>query len=137
MLSKEIQEEDHYEWEAIWEELSKEKFKTSQQNSQKRAFWFKLIHQELPTLDNLAIRRPEIYQDHQNCPRCLCEKETTEHLFTCTKAKGHFEKMWTKTKEDLLKTKGQEKDDKVKGEIIKVWENFKTRAKIIPLRMGP
>jgi len=83
LFSQEIQQEEQYEWCYLWEKQKKERHTTSLQDSNKKAFWIKIAQNELPTLDNLATRKPKLYKDHQTCPLCMLEKETRMHLFTC------------------------------------------------------
>ena len=47
----------------------------------KYSFFIKLIHDNLPTMNNLFIRRPDLYQT-DNCISCK-EQETPQHLLNC------------------------------------------------------
>jgi hypothetical protein len=48
----------------------------------KRTFHFKTFFKELPTLQQLNIRRPDIYKK-STCPRCTTEEESDLHPFLC------------------------------------------------------
>ncbi|RHZ83397.1 hypothetical protein Glove_95g62 [Diversispora epigaea] len=71
-----------YTWKT-WKRLSIQNYYTSIKQSNKRTFLFKLIHNELPTLDRLAIRQPKIYSSFTMCPLCHSTEENIEHLFLC------------------------------------------------------
>ena len=101
-LSTEIQQEQQYEWEFLWKYQQKNKYQTSIQDSKTKAFWIKISQNELPTLDNLAIRNPKIYGKHQNCPLCNLDKETRLHLFTCPATFNKREEIWIKAKDNIL-----------------------------------
>ena len=83
LFSQEIQQEEQYEWCYLWEKQKKERHTTSLQDSNKKAFWIKIAQNELPTLDNLATRKPKLYKNYQTCPLCMLENETRIYLFTC------------------------------------------------------
>ena len=94
LFNQEILEEELYEWKMFWEKQNKKKFITSPQDSKKKAFWIKLAQNELPTLDNLATRRPKIYRNLQTCLLCTEENETLEHLFNCPTLGKDWEEIW-------------------------------------------
>ena len=87
-FSKEITNEESYEWSFLWNKQRKKRQSTSINSSKRKAFWIKSTQNELPTLDNLAIRKPKLYREHQTCPLCLTEKETRKHLFCCRATQG-------------------------------------------------
>ena len=122
---QEIINEDLFEWEAIWKKQNGKKYWTTPKDSQSKAFWIKLAQNELPTLENLAKRRPEIYGNRQRCILCNTEKESVQHLFTCIALRRELAEVWSKTEENLLRTRkkdqeiDQEKDQEKKKEIIK------------------
>ena len=72
-----------YNWKALWTSFKNNNV-TSIKNSRYHSFWFKLIHNELPTLDRLATRRPDIYEEITIYCLCGRAKETREHIFFCS-----------------------------------------------------
>ncbi|RHZ78399.1 hypothetical protein Glove_165g173 [Diversispora epigaea] len=63
-------------------------------DSNKRTFLFKLIHDELSTLDRLAIRQPKVYSSFTLCPLCYLTEENIEHLFLCSQTKNQRSQLW-------------------------------------------
>lgn len=96
LFNKQISDPQSYEWRQLWKNLKKDNSKTSNKNNKKRGFLLKLMHNELPTLDNLAERRPDIYHNFETCPNCMEEKENREHLFQCKGLKVKLEVAWNK-----------------------------------------
>ena len=47
---------------------------------------------ELPTLDKLIIRRPDLYKNWK-CPRCNRVEETLHHLWECSTSIGIFKEI--------------------------------------------
>ena len=64
----------------------------------------KLIHNELPTLDNLIKRNETSYNKHRKCVLCKTNDETLDHLLTCEKTKANKEKIWMILQEKIVKT---------------------------------
>ena len=62
-----------------------------------------LMHDELPTLQKMAIRRPDLYANHTKCPVCESEFETILHLLSCKEKKEIWEKVWEKSTAKPLK----------------------------------
>ena len=62
--------------------LSISKFRTFKDHGLK-AFAVKKIMNELLTLENLKIRRPDLYKENLNCVRCNEQKEDLDHLWNC------------------------------------------------------
>ena len=62
--------------------LSISKFRTFKDYGLK-AFAVKKIMNELPTLENLKIRRTDLYKENLNCVRCNEQKEDLNHLWNC------------------------------------------------------
>ena len=58
------------------------KFRTFKDHGLK-AFAVKKIMNELLTLENLKIRRPDLYKENLNCVRCNEQKEDLDHLWNC------------------------------------------------------
>ena len=67
---------------------------TSLAQAKERTFRMKVIHNELPTLSNLAKRNPEVYNNIKECPWCKEEEETMDHLFSCKSLKSDREEIW-------------------------------------------
>jgi hypothetical protein len=83
---KEIQEHNEYSWNMFWRECrGGSTLNTSLAKAKERSFRIKLIHDELPTLLNLAKRNPETYSSFKECPWYKEEVETIEHLCSCKK----------------------------------------------------
>ena len=80
LFSEEITNEESYEWDFLWNKQRKKRNVTSINSSKRKSFWIKITQNELPTLDNLAIRKSKLYKEHQTCPLCLNEKETRNQL---------------------------------------------------------
>ena len=55
------------------------------------------MHDELPTLQKMAIRRPDLYADYTKCPTCKEESETLIHLLSCREMKENWEEIWEKS----------------------------------------
>ena len=84
------------DWQLAWKRLSIRNYYTSINQSHKRSFLFKLIHNELPTLDRLAIRQPKIYSSFTTCPLCHSTEENIEHLFSCSHTDNLRSQLWHK-----------------------------------------
>src|SRR6266542_2665995 len=54
----------------------------SKMESFQRTFKLKLLYEELPLMNNLIRRRPDLYQDAP-CFHCSTSVETQDHLWTC------------------------------------------------------
>ena len=61
------------------------------------------MHNELPTLDKLAIKRPDIYNDFKTCVICQEKEENREHLFQCKGLSVLSDQIWNKTLEEFEK----------------------------------
>ena len=77
--------EEKYNWHLFWSTLKG--FTgircTTLKKSKKLAFWYKVFFNELPVLEVLKKRRPDIYIS-SNCIACMKEvPETLEHLVEC------------------------------------------------------
>lgn len=109
-----------YNWRALWSAF-KSKNSTSMKNSKLRSFWFKLMHDELPTLDKLATRKPSIYEGITTCCLCGKVKETREHLLSCPMLDEQNNRAWEaaikKFKNDInkkmTKPEGKEREKEV------------------------
>ena len=52
--------------------------------NKKKAFKFKLMINELPILEKLKIRHPDLYNQDLNCIKCNTKKETLSHIWECS-----------------------------------------------------
>ena len=132
MFSQEIQNEEIFEWEAIWNKQNKNKHFTTPQNSQRKAFWIKLAQDELPTLDNLARRNPKTYASLQKCPLCFIEEETVDHLYTCLALRRELMETWCKTEEIFLKDKETSMQNQELNKKRQIIEEIKNKARNSP-----
>ena len=85
--------------------------------SDKRNFRIKMLHNELPTLERMTNRRPDLYnEDNNKCRLCGLELETREHLFSCKNLENLTRQAWKNTMDkmqkrvDKLTRKEQEKE---------------------------
>jgi hypothetical protein len=71
-------------WEATFYGISDEEdqSETSFYASNKKAHRLKLMLNELPTIEHLKKKRPDLY-DLWNCPMCKDQPETWDHVFSC------------------------------------------------------
>jgi ribonuclease HI/endonuclease/exonuclease/phosphatase family metal-dependent hydrolase len=97
MFSDQIQNQEGFAWKQLWRKFKENSNKTSIKHNQKRAFWIKLMHNELPTLDKMATRRPDLYKDHNKCAVCQEKEENRDHLFQCEGLKDLLDQAWTNT----------------------------------------
>jgi chromatin segregation and condensation protein Rec8/ScpA/Scc1 (kleisin family) len=78
------------------------------------------MHDELLTLQKMAIRRPDLYANHANCPVCKEEVETLAHLLSCKERKESWKEVWEKSIAkpfEHLMGKIQEKKESIKTTI--------------------
>ena len=52
--------------------------------NRRKAFKFKLMINELPTLEKLKMRHPDLYKKDLNCIRCNKKKEILSHIWECS-----------------------------------------------------
>ncbi|RHZ58976.1 hypothetical protein Glove_366g29 [Diversispora epigaea] len=93
-LTDDPSDQSNSDWKLAWKRLSIRNYYTSIKQSNKRTFLFKLIHNELPTLDRLAIRQPKIYSSFTMCPLCHSTEENIEHLFLCPQTDSQRSQLW-------------------------------------------
>jgi ribonuclease HI len=164
LFSSQIQDHNNYGWKQFWNNLKKNNNKTSFKDNHKRSFLIKLIHNELPTLDRLAIRRPDLYNDFKKCTICLEENESREHLFQCKGLVDLLEQTWKEVMEEfkkeiktLFNKKSQDKEnhslpipssnnsqnrqqlqDKTVEKIVKLLEQsvFKSQSSLLNFTLG-
>jgi hypothetical protein len=60
------------------------------------------MHNELPTLDNLEKRRPDIYLGKTTCVMCQNEKETLDHLLSCKYTEETRKQIWKSTVKKII-----------------------------------
>jgi len=85
---KTLTELHHINWPATnfmlnYNASEQDKAATSFPQHRQRSFKYKLFSEELPTLTQLKIRRPDLYVDDK-CLQCQYRPETQEHLWTCS-----------------------------------------------------
>src|ERR1041384_187001 len=89
--------------------LSKENQNASQSNylsikqDKQKAFRIKKLFNELPVMEVLKIRKPQVYKSNFLCPRCNDKKETINHLFKCSKADNDVLMLQRIAKDKLIK----------------------------------
>jgi ribonuclease HI/endonuclease/exonuclease/phosphatase family metal-dependent hydrolase len=102
-FKEQLQRSDNYSWKTLWTNISTKGTWTSFKDSKRRSFLLKLIHNELPTLDRLRIRRPDLYKQDKICPLCNKEDETRDHIFKCEGLESQMSQAWKKTTEKIFK----------------------------------
>ena len=92
-------------------------------------FKFKMLMNELPTMEKLKTRRPDLYKADNLCPRCRLQKETKTHLWNCSKANLAIIELQYKVN-NLFKDKCTQNDDFIKGDELmsKIYKYTKTVA---------
>ena len=68
-----------------------------------KAFCVKKFLNELPILEILKVRRPDLYKKDLKCIRCHKENETLEHLWECSKVTNDMTIIGIKTRRFLNK----------------------------------
>lgn len=92
---KEIVDQSEFDWKGVWEQSRlKGSLSTSTKHSKEKAFRIKMMHNELPTLDNMAKRSPNLYLGHTSCMFCKEEEETLDHLVTCKDLENIRKEIW-------------------------------------------
>jgi len=84
-----------YEWSSFWKEINRtrEVQCTSRKLSTRRAIAIKCIMDNLPILEELNKRRPEVYTT-ADCQICQDdEKETQAHLASCSRQKDLWKRI--------------------------------------------
>ena len=78
-----------------------------------KAFNVKKLLDELPTIEKLKIRRPDLYKKDLKCVRCNRENEDLEHLWNCNAATNDIVIIGLKSRRLLEKILGthKSKDD--------------------------
>jgi len=86
-----------------------------------KAFNVKKLMDELPTLENLKKRRPDLYAENLKCIRCNEEQEDLEHLWKCKMVSNDMLFIGLKSKRFLNKILS---DEKKKDEIIEALHKY-------------
>ena len=89
---------------------------------------------ELPVIEKLKIRRPDLYGKELNCIRCNKEKETLEHLWECSAATNDMIIIGIKSRNFLHKILGEHKkrDDII--EMLHKYTNLERELKLFHTR---
>jgi ribonuclease HI len=79
------------DWEATFFALSSDESsaETSFTASSKKKSKLKFLIEEIPTVEHIKKRRPDLYNDWM-CPRCSTSKETFDHVWTCSHSRDHL-----------------------------------------------
>ena len=94
-LRKQLEEVNKYTWKQFWSHLQIKGLDTSFKESDRRNFRIKMLHNELPTLERMTNRRPDLYNGNNNkCRMCGSELETREHLFSCKNLENLTKQAW-------------------------------------------
>ncbi|RHZ87981.1 hypothetical protein Glove_27g56 [Diversispora epigaea] len=96
LLTDDPLDQSSSDWKLAWKLFSIRNYYISIKQSNKHTFLFKLIHNELPTLDCLAIRQPKVYSSFTICPLCHLTEENIEHLFLCPQTENQRLQLWNK-----------------------------------------
>jgi ribonuclease HI len=128
-------------WQSVWKDLSIKGLHTSTRQSHKRSFHFKLLHDELPTLQKLAIRKPNIYKNRFYCPSCHTQPEDRNHLFSCLALTAKYQEIWIKSVIKTIKkgpkTKTEEHTKRLKTAMIDLYgSQFCNTTEIITFTCG-
>ena len=88
------------------------------------------MHNELLTLDKLAIRNPSLYKNHQKCVICLDKNENREHLFCCTGLIDLTNQVWQEAiiyfKEKALISFSNSNNKRKKSDLPQLIHRFQT-----------
>ena len=127
IFKKQLEKPDEYAWKQFWTHLQTKGLHTSFKESKKRNFRIKMLHDELPTLEKLTERKPNLYNETNNkCRMCNLELETREHLFECKNLEQLTVQAWEAT---MKKTR--KKIREVKGGNIEEEGTFRFQEEII------
>jgi ribonuclease HI len=144
--SNEIDNQENFDWRSFWETNKVGgSLETSTKQVKEKAFRIKMMHNELPTLDNMSKRFPRKYKDLTECIYCRQEKESLVHLLSCTYTVKLREEIWSETLDQLFnkwlknihKEKVQNKFNTLQ-KLLQKWykSKFSTGKDIIDLCLG-
>ena len=109
---------------------SKPKFLSIKQDKQK-AFRIKKLFNELPVMEVLKIRKPQVYKLNFLCSRCNDKKETINHLYKCSKADNNILMIQRIAKDKLIKWIRKSKKFRNIDELIEeIFPFFKTTKQL-------
>src|SRR5581483_546853 len=101
--SKEINDHENFDWREFWEaNRIGEALETSLKKTREKSFRIKIMHNELPTLDNMNKRSLKEYGGLIECIYCRKEKESLEHLLSCPDIVEIRKEIWNEAKDLVL-----------------------------------
>ena len=103
LLGEQVNLQTEYEWSQLWKNIGAHGFSTSAKENKRRGFWIKLLHNKLPTLDQLAIRKPGLYSNFKTCCICHSTPETREDLFICKGFNDQTIDVWQQARDKTMK----------------------------------
>jgi len=84
---KVLSDQSAIDWIATWalfgSHFNERKITTSFKHSSAISFRTKLLMEELPLLDKLVKRNPEVYKEEWKCMLCDQEQESWSHIWRC------------------------------------------------------
>src|SRR6266536_139701 len=89
-------------WDATWYTFSLSLHGTSFVSSYRKSIKTKLFYDELPTLESLKHRRPDLYLATILCFCCNLDTETLDHLWTCSSRTSVTEHIIAKVQNSLF-----------------------------------
>src|ERR1051325_11668996 len=99
--------------------------------SETKSFQDQKLFNELPVMEVLKIRKPQIYKSNFLCPRCNDKKETINHLFKCSKADNDVLMLQKIAKDKLIKwIRKSEKFRNIDELIEELFTFFKTTKQL-------
>jgi ribonuclease HI len=126
--SQEIHEQKNIKWNLVWERIrAGNSLNTSIKQNRERTFGIKMLHNELPTLDNLEKRRPDIYYRKTTCVICKEEKETLDHLLSCKSTEETRKQIWNSTTKKIIEKwipRHQSKETQINRYIIEYFKDL-------------
>jgi ribonuclease HI len=143
---KEINDHENFDWREFWEaNRVGEALETSPKKTREKSFRIKMMHNELPTLDNMNKRFPKEYGSLTNCIYCRREKESLEHLLSCPDVVEIRKEIWNEMKDQVLnKWPNKTQEEKNQGSrthisaLLEKWytDKFSQGKSIIDLSLG-
>ena len=99
------------DWPATWSlfgfHINNKKSSTNFKHSNRIVFNSKMLMDELPLLDKLVRRRPDLYKSDWKCIMCNQEQETWSHLWQCTHIHARIRAIVGTTRNALLLLLGE------------------------------
>jgi hypothetical protein len=101
--SREINDHENFDWRGFWEANKVGgALETSLKKTREKSFRIKMMHNELPTLDNMKKRLLKEYESITNCTYCRKEKESLEHLLSCPDILEIRKEIWSNIQDLVL-----------------------------------